>query len=144
MAATAVPNSTLEKAFSLGVLASTQQFTGFAALGGTGSTVGGDGWSYYVVNAAPSVGPQRISLAVNTSQGVSLDVEIASTSGQAVTSQSGTGGVNLSFTSEGAGEAYVPRVRQMPSRSVTAAAAFNAVLSVSRNPVRRTSPSRLR
>ena len=129
-AQTAVSNSTLAKAFELGVIAGQQQFTGFVSLidGGGGAVSGG--WSFYTFEAAPSVGQQTINLDITTPEGVSLDAEILDGSGQILRSGSGTGIVSLSLPAVGSGDGYVLRVRQNPTRTATTAAAFSAVFSV--------------
>jgi hypothetical protein len=130
-AQTAVPNSTLDKAFHLGVISGQQQFTGFVSLNADGSGPVSGGWSFYSFEAAPAVGQQTISVEILTPEGVSLEAVFLNDVGQTVQSISGTGVVSLSLPSAGSGERYTLRVRQTPARTAATAAAFSALFSVS-------------
>ena len=130
-ALTAVPNSTLDKAFQLGVISGQQQFTGFVSLNAVGSGPVNGGWSFYTFEAAPAVGQQTISLEIRTPEGVSLEAAFLDDDGQTVQSTSGTGVLSLSLPLVGSGDRYTLRVRQTPARTAATAAAFSAVFSVS-------------
>jgi hypothetical protein len=134
-----VPNSTAEKAIQWGVLAPDRLLTGFVQTG-SGS---GDGWSYFRFDTAPLVERQNFALALTSSAGISLDVEILNEAGNPIQTGSGVGSVSVSLSPTGSGESYGLRVRQTPGRSAGTAAAFSVRIDtvnfngVAQNPVNR-------
>ena len=122
---TTIPNNSLLKATSWGVVGGTQLMTGLVLPNSSSVVAEQNVWSYYTFDTPPSIPQQRFELAARSSTGVSLDVQVLDSSGAVVVSKSGTGKLSLVFNPLGSGESYKFRVRQTPSSAATFVAAFN-------------------